>query len=81
MEIQHVEALEGKIKKLQTALTSFSVSEDFDELWKIIHRPGWTTPAEGIFASGLIESMIGQVEVLASMRKMLLTASREVGKT
>lgn len=81
METLHIVALERKIKELQTALTSFSVSEDFDELWRIIHQPGWTTVAEGIFASGLIESMMGQIGVLTSMRKMLLSASREVAKS
>ena len=80
MEKRHIEELEGKIKKLQTALTSISVSDDLDEFWRLIHSPPFTSVAEGIFVSGLVDSMIEQLEVFANMRSMLLTASRKVDK-
>jgi len=38
--------LEAKIKDLQGAFKSVGDDSDLIEMLKILHRPGWTTPAE-----------------------------------
>jgi hypothetical protein len=80
MDKQIIVALEGQIKRLQSAFASLSEGSDLKELLIHIHVPGWTTPAESIFTRGIVDSMIVQVEVLASLKKMLLTGSSAVGK-
>jgi hypothetical protein len=53
---------------------------DLKDLIPIIKQPGWTTPAEFMFATTLVGSLQAQVDQLAATAKGLLQASREVGR-
>ena len=44
----------------------------------IFRRPGWTTPAEFIFASGILASMLDQTETLEKLKKQLVEGSNAV---
>jgi hypothetical protein len=70
--------LETKIKELQEACRSLGDNSDLDELLKIIHRPGWTTPPEFAFATALVESLREQARNMLTLRKTLVSASREI---
>lgn len=72
----------GKLKKriqtLDKSLKGLSEGSANSELLKIINRPGWTTPAELIFALGIVEAMISQTAVLEELQGSLLKGSLAV---
>ena len=70
--------LETRIKELTKTLTQLTTEQDFQELIQIIHRPGWTTPAEFAFATGIVETMLAQAKALTNLKQALLAGSREV---
>jgi len=49
-----------------------------EALIPVIHRPGWTTPAEFAFFNSFLEAMTGQVAVLAQMRERLIESAKTV---
>ena len=71
--------LETQIKELRDQLADVSQDGSWDELLIILHRPGWTTPAEYLFVQGLVETMREQVQVFAAFKQVLISGSRAVG--
>ena len=45
----------------------------YNELLRYVRRPGWTTPAEAVFALGILESML-------RLQGELMRGARLVGK-
>jgi hypothetical protein len=70
--------LEARIKELSTQLATMADTQDLEEMISIIHKPGWTTPAEYVLVSGLVDTMHEQAKVLASLRQTLLNGGRTV---
>lgn len=70
--------LETRIRTLSERLETMSDSSDLEELIIIIHRPGWTTPAEYQLVTGLVDIMQQQMEVLADLRQALVNGSRAI---
>jgi hypothetical protein len=70
--------LEVKIKDLQVAFKSVGDDSDLIEMLKILHRPGWTTPAEFLYVDSIVESLQEQARNVLTLRKALLASSREV---
>jgi len=70
--------LEKRVKALSSALLYISKVAELKELLIIIKRPGWTTPAEFIFASGIVDSMLGHTIVLTKLKNQLLKGSKSV---
>ena len=79
MAKQKRSVLETRIKKLRRAIAAMSVSTDLDELLKVIHRPGWTTPAEMQFVVTMLALIADQVMALEALSAGLLSASKAVG--
>lgn len=71
--------LETRIKEFSTLLATLADTQDLEELIHIIHRPGWTTPAEYVLVSGMVNAMQEHAKALASLRQVLLNGSRAVG--
>lgn len=71
--------LEGRIKELSGHMSKMSSTDDFDELLVIIHRPGWTTPAELLLVAGLVDAMHEHAQAFATLRQALIHGSRAVG--
>jgi len=71
--------LETGIDRLQKGFEGLRDDDGFAELLRIIHRPGWTTPAELELVTGLVEIMDSHVKALTRMRELLIRGSREVG--
>jgi hypothetical protein len=69
-----------KITDLSDALAKLGTDGDFQRLLKIIHFPGWTTPAEFAFASAIIDHMTVQVRGFADLKGQLMKASEAVGR-
>jgi hypothetical protein len=74
-----IKRLEKKVTDLSDALAKLGSKDDFKKLILILRRPGWTTPAEFIFASGIVDSMTAQVNALAKLKGELLKGSDAVG--
>ncbi len=71
--------LETQIKNLRAQLANVADGTDLEELLIIIHRPGWTTPAEALLVSGIIDTMLEHAKVLTGLKQVLINGSRAVG--
>jgi hypothetical protein len=70
--------LTARIQELDAALGRLKTTNNSAELLKIIGQPGWTTPAEIVFAQGLVDAMIFQTALLSQMQSTLLKGCRAV---
>ena len=70
--------LEKSIRDLNALLGRVGQSRELEELIRIIHRPGWTTPAELRFAQALVSITSNHATALAAAKTELLQASRQV---
>ena len=60
-----IDKLASLIRGLQHAIAKLATDNHTEELMRIIHKPGWTTPAEfGLMAAGL-EAAQSHAETLA----------------
>jgi len=76
-----IKALEGRLKALGDKLAGFSShAQQISDLLPIIHRPGWTTPAEVLLVSGLVESLIAHSQILDATHAALIRGAQAVGK-
>ena len=83
MAIAHTEdlgQLEERVTTLNKTLAKLGDGKELIELIRLLHRPGWTTPAEFRFASAIVNAMHAHASALTTMRQDLLDASREVGR-
>ena len=77
-----IKTLETGLNQLSDKLATFgSHSKQISELIPIIHRPGWTTIAEVMLVSGLVESMNKHIDVLNAQHTALIRGAQAVGKT
>ena len=74
----HVRQIQEKADALSAALAELAGGDGIKELLKIIHFPGYTTPAELAFTLGILEDMTNRVRGLATMERALLSASRMI---
>jgi len=81
MEKHELAQLEAHIQALKAAHTLLADSAETDELWRIIHNPGWTTPAERLLVTASLEYLLAQTKLVANLRQNLLAGARAVGKT
>jgi len=78
MEKHELSKIEGHIQSMKSAHAALADSSEADELFRIIHQPGWTTPAEVAFLTTALESIQAQTRQLTTMRQSLLTAAKLV---
>jgi hypothetical protein len=69
---------ESHINNLTKNLKALAEDKDFAEFLAIIHRPGWTTPAEALLVAGLLESMTAHAQHLTNLKHALLAGARAV---
>ena len=74
-KIKHTEA---EITALSDALARLGKDEDLRELLKILHHPGYTTPAEMLFTLGWLKSINVQVKALADAKTDFIAAAKQV---
>jgi hypothetical protein len=70
--------LEKKITAVSKALANLNSSDDLRKLILLIRKPGWTTPAEFLFAAGVADTLLAQARVVADLKSVLLKGSRAV---
>jgi hypothetical protein len=78
MEKQELSRVESHIQSIRTAHSALASAADLEELFNIIHRPGWTTPAEVAFLTSALESISAQTNQLLALRQGILTAAKLV---
>lgn len=79
MEKDRIAHLETQIRELGAQLTHVADAAPFEELIKIIHNPGWTTPAEALLVRGVVDAMLAHARASAELKQALLNGSRAVG--
>jgi hypothetical protein len=79
MQKHDLARVEARTKELCKSLADVADDKDFEELLTIIHKPGYTTPAEHAFVLGLVEAMHSHTKTLTELKQVLLTASRAIG--
>ena len=70
--------VEDRIGQLRETWAGLAADQDLEELLLIMHRPGWTTPAELLMVRGLVESLHAQTQVLMGLKQVLMNGGREV---
>ncbi len=73
-----IKGLEKKVTSISNALSKLGSAEDFKRLILEWRRPGWTTPAEFIFVSAILDSMTANVAALAALKSDLIKGSKAV---
>ena len=73
-----IKELEKKVTDVSNALAHLSSAEDFRKLILILKRPGWTTPAEFLFATAIVDSMLAHTRALTLQKQELLKAAEAV---
>lgn len=74
-----IDTLATHIRGLQYAIAKLATDNHSEELMRIIHRPGWTTPAEFALMLAGLQSAQSQAENLAEHLRGLAAAGRQVG--
>ncbi|MGW7529067.1 hypothetical protein [Streptomyces sp. NPDC054783] len=77
MEQAQLSHLEQRIRHLIT-MTKAITHDEYEDLLNIIHRPGWTTPAEAALVTSHLELLIRHTEIVAEARKGLMEGARSV---
>jgi hypothetical protein len=85
MTDREIAAIESRIIKFGDALSELSRHRDrTKELIRIIHQPGFTTPAEALLLRGALDAMTAQARSLAqfsdTFHKGTLGIGRRVAK-
>jgi len=73
-----IKALEKKVTSISKALANLNSADDFRKLILEWRRPGWTTPAEFLLVSTVLDSMAAQVAQLVDMKAGLIKGSKAV---
>jgi hypothetical protein len=71
--------LEERVKATGESLAQLRTQNFTEEFLQIIHHPGWTTPAEALFARHMLDFIEQHAKALNQLQQGLLEASRAVG--
>lgn len=74
----HKLILDKQITALSDALAKLGTSTTWADVIKIIHHPGYTTPAEHAFTAALINAMQIHVSAVETLRNQMLSACKVV---
>ncbi len=75
---QHILRLETKIKRLREQLTNTANKGDLEELITIIHRPGFTSVAESLFANAVVDALLAHTETIDALKSALVKGCRAI---
>ena len=75
-----IKALDKKVTSISNALAKLSSADDFRKLILEWRKPGWTTPAEFMFVSAILDSMAAQTAAMADLKANLIKGSKEVSR-
>jgi hypothetical protein len=75
-----IPGLEAKLRGIKRALAEVGSPTAVDDLIKVIHGPGWTTPAEFALVSAMADSLQKQLGTASEHFSQLRDAAAKVGK-
>jgi hypothetical protein len=78
MKKSEISRVEARMKELSKELANVGDGKDLKELLLLIRRPGWTTPAEVLFVTGILETMLAHTKTLGGLKQALMSGSRAV---
>ena len=77
-EVEHdIDALEKKLRAAMEEIKNLD-NGTLELMLEVIRLPGWTTPAEYVFALGLTQNLIDQLVVARGMQQTLMAGARRV---
>jgi hypothetical protein len=62
-------------------MSKLTVENRAEQLLRIIHRPGWTTPQEAQLVHAMIDSLTQHVEAVDTAHRALIAASESIGRS
>ena len=71
--------IETRCQQVSRSLNELADGKDFDELMLLIRKPGWTTPAEAMLVTGLLDTIGAQAKQLGELKRSLMAGARAVG--
>ena len=78
---QHIEELDRRLRELSAMFTSLGDTSDLDEILRIIHQPGFTTPVEVYFVNTLLgvvqQTTLDAVQQRAALRDGVLRIAQD----
>lgn len=78
MKKSDIGRLETKIKGLNADLAKLGDAKHMEEFLTIIHKPGFTTPAEAVFIEAMVASLHAHTTAALELRASLLDAAARV---
>ena len=73
-----INALDKKVTSISNALAKLSIQDAFKKLILEWRRPGWTTPAELIFVSAILNLLETNISALTQLKSDLIKGSKAV---
>jgi hypothetical protein len=77
----HARDVEAKITALSAALANLGSGTTLADIIKLIHFPGYTTPAEFALTIAILDAMSAQVAALMKLQTELHAATKLIVKT
>jgi len=74
-----IDKLVTHLRGVQHAIAKLATDNHTEELMRLIHKPGWTTPAEFALMVAGLESAQAQAETLGRQLRGLAAGARVVG--
>jgi hypothetical protein len=78
MNTQQATHFEKQLAELNNVMQSLVAQDSFEDLIRVIHKPGWTTIAEVELFAGLVEHMTSQARSLAALKRVLISGASKV---
>ena len=75
----HIKEIETSVRELQSIFEDFGDAKaGLDKFWKIIHNPGWTTPAEILLVTAALEAEKNYARATLALNNAVLSAASKV---
>jgi hypothetical protein len=78
MKKQDLDYLESKTKELRATTTKMADGGSHEELWRIIHNPGFTSVAEGALIVAIMDAVVAHANTTLTLHQALLSAAAKV---
>lgn len=75
---EHITVLHGRVEDVSKLHVSVGETSDFEEFFRIIHQPGWTTPAELSLIHFLVDNAERAAQQALEARRALLEGARVI---
>lgn len=80
MKEKHSGTLEKHIQELKLNIRKFGNGDDMEELIRLMRHTEFTTPAESLLVSAMVQALNVQTRLIFDLKNTLLTASRQACK-